>query len=735
MRALLLAVASVAFVGCTFGANTCDESRPCSGGATCEQGFCVTGTTGGGGGTMGGGGGTTGGGMGGGGGGMGGGGGGGGAPTSYCDAGLSCAGWQECLPTSAGGDCADAEYQVSWITPANNGRFNTSPPGRLSVTKRDGGTGRPLTVPVRAVELGSTLTFNPASGDDFDGTLTMMNPDGPKNFIAGWEEADAGRTASIVLDYDTTAPAFSVVVVNAPSYADDAGFFGIDPDAQPGGLPLVKKDETVTLELRSSNVDVALGSVSMSLHAGGVVWDAGVGASCGSAAFCRAFTLALGPQPMAAFTQELVANITGADDASNLSTLADAGVLFATRWKWARQVTTNELKAAPVIAASGDLYLGGRGAGGGVFRVTPLGASAQVSSAGPVEAGLAISRDVSGAEAIFFMTTNGGIQTLDGGVAACVGGGSNTGNVGSLGVLNDGTNMAMGVGVVGGNADLTGRQLRGLVGGATCLASSGLMTGAQGMAYPGNVITNGNDVWYAASDGTVRRFSLVATAFNVGTTVNGLGAGSLYGISLFSAGATLAGGGGGAGTGRLFVKASDNSGTVTGYDTMSHVTGVAVGAGSTLFAVTQASDEGTLRRFDASGNVQAAAVLPGGVIFSFPSGSIPGATTPVLGNGNWVYATANDGLVVAAEQTSLAVRWTKPLPLQIGGQVFASPTLDCNRTKTNTGTGIHYVATTTGWVVAYITDSPGLDLTAPWPKYQHDARNTGAVGTSVACGP
>ncbi|MEQ1731926.1 MAG: hypothetical protein ABL982_26425 [Vicinamibacterales bacterium] len=140
---------------------------------------------------------------------------------------------------------------------------------------------------------------------------------------------------------------------------------------------------------------------------------------------------------------------------------------------------------------------------------------------------------------------------------------------------------------------------------------------------------------------------------------------------------------------------------------------------------------GTLRRFDATGTANAAATLTSGLTFSFPS-SVPGATTPVLGNAGWVYATANDGLVVATDQ-ALSVKWTKVLAPSLGGQVFASPTLDCNRTRPGSGTGIHYFATTTGWVVAYITDSPGLDVNAPWPKYQHDARNTGRVGLSVAC--
>ena len=38
-----------------------------------------------------------------------------------------------------------------------------------------------------------------------------------------------------------------------------------------------------------------------------------------------------------------------------------------------------------------------------------------------------------------------------------------------------------------------------------------------------------------------------------------------------------------------------------------------------------------------------------------PAGSIPGATTPVLGNGGWVYATANDGTLVAGVHATYPV--------------------------------------------------------------------------------
>ncbi|MCC6336640.1 MAG: hypothetical protein IT380_21955 [Myxococcales bacterium] len=71
--------------------------------------------------------------------------------------------------------------------------------------------------------------------------------------------------------------------------------------------------------------------------------------------------------------------------------------------------------------------------------------------------------------------------------------------------------------------------------------------------------------------------------------------------------------------------------------------------------------------------------------------------------------------------------------LPSAGQVLASATLDCNRDKPTSTTGVYYFATTTGWLVGYVVDSEGLDQSAPWPKYQHDARNTGNLSVSKAC--
>ena len=50
----------------------------------------------------------------------------------------------------------------------------------------------------------------------------------------------------------------------------------------------------------------------------------------------------------------------------------------------------------------------------------------------------------------------------------------------------------------------------------------------------------------------------------------------------------------------------------------------------------------------------------------------------------------------------------------------------------NPGPGTLYVVGNgSGAVYAIIVDSRGLDVSAPWPKFQHDTRNTGNIDTPV----
>lgn len=107
------------------------------------------------------------------------------------------------------------------------------------------------------------------------------------------------------------------------------------------------------------------------------------------------------------------------------------------------------------------------------------------------------------------------------------------------------------------------------------------------------------------------------------------------------------------------------------------------------------------------------------------TGTQPIVMSPVLGRARGSspalgYAVTNGGEVVVFEGNT--VRYTMTLPVS-GSPVH--PTLDCNRSRPGSNTGILYVQTNTMSVVALVVDSPGLDPTAIWPKYQRTAGNHG----------
>lgn len=67
--------------------------------------------------------------------------------------------------------------------------------------------------------------------------------------------------------------------------------------------------------------------------------------------------------------------------------------------------------------------------------------------------------------------------------------------------------------------------------------------------------------------------------------------------------------------------------------------------------------------------------------------------------------------------------------------VASSPNIDCARAPNGSklpGPGTLYYGANNGKLYAIIVDNPGIDTTSPWPKYQHDPRNTGSLSTPLS---
>src|SRR5262249_28522196 len=104
-------------------------------------------------------------------------------------------------------------------------------------------------------------------------------------------------------------------------------------------------------------------------------------------------------------------------------------------------------------------------------------------------------------------------------------------------------------------------------------------------------------------------------------------------------------------------------------------------------------------------------------------------STPVAGKDGLVYlATLGGTLETRSELSSLV--WSTAFGT--GESFSSSPTIACG---SQSGTGSLYLASTSGSLFSIVVDSPGLDPTAPWPKYQHDVRNTGNPTTPIQSCP
>ena len=113
------------------------------------------------------------------------------------------------------------------------------------------------------------------------------------------------------------------------------------------------------------------------------------------------------------------------------------------------------------------------------------------------------------------------------------------------------------------------------------------------------------------------------------------------------------------------------------------------------------------------------------------------ANTPVLGEGGRLFALAENGAL--SQWSYLAGKpvrlWSSPLDAATSLAFEASPALDCARTALGVliagRPGVLYAAARSGTLYAVVVDARGIDVTAQWPKYQKDPRNSGSADTAL----
>jgi hypothetical protein len=738
MRRLLALAAAVAWVGgcaCT-DPELCTADTDCGPGGVCFQGVCFAGDAGAGGGSGGGVGGGAGGGSGGGGGGGGAGGGGGGV-VGYCDAGLGCVGPEACVPNVGGGACEQVTT-LTWLAPASGEKFapDASVVLRVRAARADGGDWVAASLPVWTNFSG--LTSLPRSGSAYEATSSVGAGPAALSATAGW---DGGLTQTVNFVKDGVGPVL-LVVAPTPSYGDG----GVDfiPN-DPVGPAAFRKDELVAIDVTAADDDVARGSIVLAASFdGGAALVLDGGSVCdGGSGFCQRFIVDLSRVQMNDFRGPVQLVATGKDVRDNGGT-AGSGVVQVTRWQWARRLgqsgVTGSLKATPAIGDGGQLFVGvANGNDAGLVSVKPDGTIAWSIQDGPVTGSPAIGWDNAGGQFTFFQPIIGTMATMkaaraDGSVltGTCTPGVAGTSD-GSLAVMRDGTSSVLGVGLQP-HSSATVHRL-GTLNAVLNACSSDLATTVNPVSFPGGIVTDGTTGFLVGSNRSLRLFTVPAAPVVNSSTYNVMTSGTVNGLAVLSPDRIL-GGGGASGSGHAFLAngaslASQNFWTVSPPVAVSGpiiIDGGVLTAESTALSGLQV----VLRDADAGTELARSAVLAGG---SFSQDRVP---TPAAGEGRRVYVADEAGSLFVLRQAQVAdggSEWPMvSLPAQVAGAVTASLALDCNRRVTTSQSGILYLATESGWLVSYIVDSKGLDPTAPWPKYQRDARNTGNLtGPAIAC--
>jgi hypothetical protein len=425
--------------------------------------------------------------------------------------------------------------------------------------------------------------------------------------------------------------------------------------------------------------------------------------------------------PFEAFRAVVPLEVSGADLSSNVGT-ADAGV-NVTRWKW-RYSAGAPIYTTPAIADDGTIVFGtSDGGNGGILGLAPDGAERWTPvSLGPIRASPVVGVSDAGLQLTYVATSepSGRLFALDSKtgafVAACTNNDAGYSGpfVGTPALVASGAGPFEGILALANAGFLVNFRPSATV--SPCLTSDT----ANSQSFPSNVVASGSTAYAGATVGHVLSFVLLS-----GNWVENVAWGGGLGYSA---------------VGNRAIQPLALTDRVLGTTSLRG-----------LFALERA--DGSLHGNYPDGGVPSD---PGGAIATlteelFGGGAAPSpllysiapdfltgvaqplsgpvSGTPVAGKGGLFYIATMAGTLETRSESSSLV-WSNSFGP--GESFSSSPTLACG---TQNGTGILYLASTSGSLFAVVVDSPGLDPSAPWPKYQHDVRNTGNPTTPIQSCP
>lgn len=528
-------------------------------------------------------------------------------------------------------------------------------------------------------------------------------------------EDESYPSAGVKVSADREGPKFWVEVVPHEARPD----VGPTKYADVGMPGAYRRDEVVKVEVKSNDEDVDPGSVRVAVTGTGAAWDAGemapVTSEC-DATYCGEVEVPLWGPEMKAYHARFEVAASGMDDGGNEGELVDGGSVEVTRYKWTFTAPDGfHIVASPAVGRDGTVYVGtadpSTTAKGTLYAVRPDGTKRWEMDAGAVELSPAVGADAGGFEHVFvagaYDTSLGNMWALD----------SRDGSVsnscdgtprGTSGLAISSTSIA---GVESetatmGGADKTLTAFRVAVSGTTnrCLATTPFSA-----APSGNVVTSSNH-FFAPGGGTA---AIEAAEFlSSGWQLDGVLATSAVPSTLALSEARF-----------LFsatpgVSAIDENGSnQVSFSAGGDVTsGPLIGSASGYVGAVS-----NLVRVDLD-ELTSSTVHPAGA----------GAkASGVLGEGNRLYLSAGTGFQ-AWKQDGGTFEW-EASDAGIGAADIGL-SIDCTRDDAGTPLarpGVVYVKSGSTSLSAIIVDSHGIDTSAPWPKYQHDPRNTGNVDTPM----
>jgi hypothetical protein len=743
-RSLLLCVFALSCAACRQGPKKCVYDTGCYPSDYCFDGYCVPrdagagGSGGGGSGGGAGGGGGSGGGAGGGGGGSGGTGGGtgGGVGGSGGSGGVgggsaacapACAGFEECI----GSACLPRFRALAWVAPLEGARRNV-PDGGLSVSAQlDVAAGRTPSYPT-SLALGvrapggatSAGLLNHGGGGAYQGVVPLQTgaPEGTYQLnLEGYGGLDAGVRSFML---DRTGPSFSTGIEAPPVRVSDGGLFPRDPTLS--GMEAFRRDESVDVTVSWTGNDMADGGVSFSVF--GPFADGGQGAAPASAVSevssgcraacgvgtCRCYRVELSGPPLEAARGTVSIQVSASDEAGNVAGPQLAGAPLVTRWKWMRSVAASNATSSPAVGNAGHLYFGNPAVASVAADGTPRWVDTVVG--GSIFNALAVGVADGGLEVVAYSSSSNGFGAL------LASDGTSAGACAAAGIGQDQMSPALVWTTQAGVPALTSVGMTYLTGQGTLrwvrpftAPECSSLSGATATAGVSNAVVIGSNLFgnTGGSSGVLLSYAHDGTTWNPASFVTSFSM-TVRGLAIDAAASVLLAHGNNVGRYPL------DAGVSAALHAQGNTWGpVVVSAAGTWWAGSDVGG-GTLHRFGPA-TTPASATLPASL-----------STAPIIGASGLVYLVAGNGDVEARSMSDLSLRWRWSLADAVTGP---SPTLDVGRdlagAKLCSKPGVLYVLANSGKLYALIADSKGVERSAPWPKFQHDPRNSGNADWSL----